>query len=518
MAVKLSPLASPKKIHPWVNLFARLSSIPCPVDVESPQQTRHSSPTGSDYESNIKSSRGKLVPDNLIRVLGSTGDIESLVRIFKWAAVQERFQHTAGTYCVMILKLGLAGNVKEMEGFCQNMIKDRCPGAEDALVSLVEKFLEHGRMNAAIRVLASMTAEGFKPSAELFNALLGALVAEKGELKDVIFVYKEMALIEAGWIDSALDQYRRINKKGWLCGHFKLKQALQVLGKMVVASLIPDSSTHSALILGYSKLGLHDDAIKLFERVCARCWVLDPLSHSELIKSLCEIGRTLEAAEVFRYMSVKKHPLESCSFNMLMKAVFDTRGIHEAREMLTLAAECGVSFSDETYTIMLDGLSEKPKYQLIVLAQMVVRGFGISREAYAILIRGAASSLSRANEAALLFNLMVAEEMIPESESLLDLLSIFAGRSQLHKISCSIDKLLSTHGVLNSDMYSLLINGLWKEGDKSKARDLLDLMLEKGWVPDKTSPVPLSSNQQLADGVGVDPTIMIDQVISGKGC
>ncbi|OWM72380.1 hypothetical protein CDL15_Pgr018265 [Punica granatum] len=239
----------------------------------------------------------------------------------------------------------------------------------------------------------------------------------------------------------------------WLCGHFKLKQALQVLGKMVVASLVPDSSTHSALILGYSKLGLHDDAIKLFDRVCASCWLLDPLSHSELIKSLCAIGRTLEAAEVFRYMSVKKHPLESCSFNMLMKAIFDTRGIHEARKMLTLAAECGVSFSDETYTVMLDGLSEKPKYQFIVLAQMVVRGFGISREAYAILIRGAMSSLSQAKEAVLLFNLMVTEGMIPESESLLDLLSIFAGHSQLHKISCSIVELLSTHEVLNSDMY-----------------------------------------------------------------
>ncbi|PKI76075.1 hypothetical protein CRG98_003436 [Punica granatum] len=134
MAVKLSPLASPKNIHRRVNLFARLSSIPCPVDVEIPQETRHSSTNSSDYESNIKFLRGKLVPDNLIRVLGSTGNIESLVRIFKWAALQKRFQHTAGTYCGMVLKLDLAGNVKEMEGFCQNIIKDRCPGAEDTNV------------------------------------------------------------------------------------------------------------------------------------------------------------------------------------------------------------------------------------------------------------------------------------------------------------------------------------------------------------------------------------------------
>lgn len=686
MAVKLLPLASPKKVHHCFNLFACLSSIPCAVDVEILRENHQVSSSSSDYESNIKSLRDRLVPDNLIRVLCGTADTESSVRIFRWAALQKRFEHTAGTYCVIILKLGLAGNVKEMEGFCQNMIKDRCPGAEDALVSLVEKFVEHHSVNAAIQVLASMISGGFRPTTELFNAILGAIVAEKGDLKDVMFVYKEMvkawrvptidtlnylleALFKAGWVDSALDQYRRMNKKRcrpnirtfeviirnltvkgqvdeavqilkemlelglkmdsrfctivipllcrenrltdgmrlfetmkaaklvpdppvygtlihhlcsnflvdeanklleemidigvmpsddvledmviglcklgkiskaialledkqvlatsphnallssccnagefflakellekmcerdiadggswnilirWLSEHLKLRQALQVLGKMIVASFILDSSTVSALVLGYCKLGKEDDAMKLFDWLCASCWVLDSLSYSEMIKSLCELGKNSKATEVFRCMSMKKHSLESSVFNMLIKGVFDKRGIHEAREMLSLAADCGVYYSDETYSIMLNGLSEKPKYQLIVLAQMVIRGFEISSEAYATLIRGAFSSLDRVKEAALLFNLMVAEGLVPESECLLDLLSLFACHSQLHMISCSIDKLISAL-VLNLDMCSLLINGLWKEGNKNKANELLDLMLERGWIPDATT-------------------------------
>lgn len=686
MAVKLLPLASPKKIRYWVNLFARLSSVPDAVDFGILEETHRISRNSSNYESKIKSLRSKLVPDDLIRVLGSTMDIESSVRIFRWAAIQKSFQHTAGTYCVIILKLGLAGNVKEMEEFCQNMIRDRCPGAEDALVSLVEKFVDHGRTNVAIQVLASMITGGLRPTTELFNVVLGALVAEKGELKDVIFVYKEMvkagrvptidtlnhlleALFDAGWVDSALDQYRRMNKKGchpnrrtfeiiirnlttkgrvddaivimlemlelgmemdsrfsnyiipllcrenklmegmrlfdrmktsklapdpsvyrtlihhlcadclvdeanklleemigsgvvpsddvledmvvglcklgkmpeainlledkevlatsphnallscccnagvfflakellqkmcerdiadrgswnilirWLSANFKLKQALQVLGRMIVGSWIPDSSTDSALVLGYCKLGKHGDALKLYDRLRASSGVLDLLSYSELIKCLCEVGKTVKATEVFRYMSMKKHPLESTSFDMLIKGDIDKRGTHEAREILSLAAECGISYSDETYTIMLNGLSEKPKDQLTVLAQMVVRGFGISSEAYAILIRGALTSLDRAKEASLLFDRMVAEGAIPESECLLDLVSIFAQHSQLHMISCSIDKLLSSL-VLDLDMYCLLINGLWKEGCKSKACELLDLMLDRGLVPDATT-------------------------------
>ncbi|KAK4743542.1 hypothetical protein SAY87_001543 [Trapa incisa] len=686
MAVKLLPLVFPKKARHCVNLLARLSSVPCAVDFGILQETHQGSSSGSGYESNVKSLRNNLVPDNLIWVLRSTPDIETSVRIFRWAALQKIFQHTAGTYCVMALKLGLAGNVREMEVLCQNMIKDECPGAEDALVSLVETFVEHRRVNAAIRVLASMIAGNFRPSIVLFNAILGSLVAEKGDLKDVLFVYKEMvkacrvptvdtlnylleALFEAGWVDSALDQYRRMNKKGchpnsrtfevvignlimmdcaneavlilkdmlelgvqmdsrfytlvvphfckennlaegmrlfesmkaakfvpditiyatlihhlcskflvveanrllqeminngvmpsddiledmviglcrlgkisqaidlledkkvlatsphnalisgccnagefflakqllekmcesaiadcgswnilvrWLSQHCNLKQALQVLGNMIVTSLVPDSSTVSALVIGYCKLGKYDDATKLFDRFYANLFVLDSLSYSELIRGLCEVEKYSKATEIFCCMSMRKHSLESSSFNMLIKGVFDEGGIHEAKEILSLAADCGVHYNDETYSVLLNCLSETPKYQLVLLAQIVINGFDISSDAYAILIRGIFHTSDQVNEAALLFNLMVAERAIPESECLLDLLSLFACRSQLHMISSSINMLLYDL-VLNSDMYSLLINGLWKEGYVCKARELLDLMLERGWIPDATT-------------------------------
>jgi pentatricopeptide repeat protein len=59
-----------------------------------------------------------------------------------------------------------------------------------------------------------------------------------------------------------------------------------------------------------------------------------------------------------------------------------------------------------------------------------------------------------------------------------------AKHSQLYLISVSLDKLASDCEVLDSAMYNILINGMWKEGNKNDARRLLDLMLEKGWVPD----------------------------------
>lgn len=60
-------------------------------------------------------------------------------------------------------------------------------------------------------------------------------------------------------------------------------------------------------------------------------------------------------------------------------------------------------------------------------------------------------------------------------------------QSQLHRIFLALDKLIKNHEVLDSAMCNILINGLWKEGYRSEACRMLDMMLEKGWVPDAST-------------------------------
>ena len=78
---------------------------------------------------------------------------------------------------------------------------------------------------------------------------------------------------------------------------------------------------------------------------------------------------------------------------------------------------------------------------------------------------------------------MVNDGLVPNSERLLDMLSSIANHSQLSMILCSIDKLICREE-MNSCIFNILINGLWKEGNKREAGQMLDLMLEKGLVPD----------------------------------
>ncbi|KAJ6883246.1 pentatricopeptide repeat-containing protein [Populus alba x Populus x berolinensis] len=681
----LSPSTLSKTIPKWLNLKSFISSVSCTNAIQINPEINQNTPNITDFDAKIQSLRNKLCPDYLIKVLKSTSDINSAVKLFKWASLQRRFNHTADTYYWIIFKLGMAENVEEMEGFCQNMVKDRCPGVEDVLLSLVDAFARNCRLNEAMRVLFNMNLAGIKPSIDVFNFVLGALVEEKRGFQDVVFVYKEMVkagvapsidtlnyllevLFETDRVDSALDQYRRINKKGcipnsrtfeivikgliaknrvddsvtilhemlelgclpelrffrsaillfcgedrleqgirlfrkmkdsnftpdpfiygaliqclckhlrldeavnlleemmesrltpdnnvfvdivngfcklgkineaiklledkhvhvtsphnallkcccdadkfftakgllekmserniddcdswnilirWLCEKVGVMNAYELLGRMIISSLIPDCATYSALVAGNCRLSKYEDALQLFLQLHAKFWILDPASYSELIEGLCRGEKYLEAVKVFCYMSENRCSLQSLSFNMLIEGVCNMGVLNEAVRLQLLAYNSGTSCSNATCNYIMLGLSksDKGKHMLAFLSQMLVQGTNLDVEAYCILIQSMIAQ-KQIKDCTLFLNVMVNEGLVPDSDTLYKLLSCLANHSRLYLISVSLDKLVSDCEVLDSAMYNILINGLWKEGNKNEAHRLLDLMLEKGWVPD----------------------------------
>lgn len=685
MAIKLSSFRLSKKISIWVLPNAYLSSMACPNNPQITPEIDQSQPNWSEFEGKIKILKNKLNPDSLIRVLDSTNDLGSSLKLFNWASLQRRFHHTAETYFQMILKLGMGGEVEKMEGFCKNMVKERCIGCEEALLALVDSFVRNHRLNEALRVLGTLNSCNFKPSIGVFNVLLGALAEGKKDLQDVLFVYKEMvkvgivpnvdtlnylveALFDANRVDSALDQFRRMRKKACrpnsktfeivisgliardrvdesivvldeifeigcepelsfytriipsfckmnkleegmrlfklmrasnivpdsltygvliqclcenhrideaisfldemkdinltppgnliveivngLCvldkfeeakrfleerdffetdshnallegyssaGNFlgakdlfnkmveknitdslswniiircfseneRIDKALEFLSRMIVSSFIPDSSTYSALIVGRCKSKELDDALELFHQVCKKDWVLDSLSYAELVKSLCQREKIQEAAEVFLYMSTKNCALSSSSFDMLIEGLCKTGNVDRAIRLFSLFDYSGSSCLKTTYKSIMVALSKLQRFKdlLIILSRMIVTGCPLDAETYCILIQSMIS-LSQTRDCALYINFMVSEDLLPDSETLFNLLSFLARNSQLHEILWAIDKFVTHYEVLNPSMYNLLINGLWKEGNKSEACRLLDVMLDKGWVPD----------------------------------
>ncbi|KAL5582734.1 hypothetical protein UlMin_015176 [Ulmus minor] len=320
------------------------------------------------------------------------------------------------------------------------------------------------------------------------------------EDKNVLETSPHNALLEAcccaGKFVRAKDLIRKMSKSNiddreswnillrWVCEQEGIKKASGLLGRMFVSSFVPDCDTYSALVVGNCKLSRFIDALEIFNRIQAKSWVLDSISYSKLVEGLCSVGQIREAAEVFRYMSKNGCQLQSSSFDMLIESICSEGKVSEAIRLRQLAYSSSTLCTSTTYTTIMHGLSkvDREKEILLVLSQMLVCGCGLEVETYCILIQSM-SVQNRVKDCVLLFNRMVNEGLVPDSRRLFDVLSCMANHSQLCTISRSIHKLIS-RDVMDSSVYNLLINGLWKEGNRREAGRLLDLMLEKGWVPD----------------------------------
>ncbi|XP_021734538.1 putative pentatricopeptide repeat-containing protein At3g16710, mitochondrial [Chenopodium quinoa] len=307
-----------------------------------------------------------------------------------------------------------------------------------------------------------------------------------------------------------------------LCNDKYVKQACVILGKMIILAYEPDFATYSALVIGNCNLYKYEDALKLFRLFSGKNWILDPNSYDKLIKGLCNVEKFEEASEVFMFMSSRNCSLHSSSFSSLIKGFSATGRVDEAIRLLKYGQSCLNPVNTMTYTAVMHGLLKlnRPYESLTFLSQILRRGLVLDLEAYCILIQ-CMIALRETNYCVLFFKEMVNNSLLPDSETLASLLSHLADHSQLHIIWAAIKNICQETEVIEPKVYNLIINGLCKEGYKSEACQLLDLMLEKGWVPDASthgSLIGTVSNQevelQISEPDMADNSVMQDEVSS----
>lgn len=381
------------------------------------------------------------------------------------------------TYGAMIKCLCCNLLVDDAVKLVDEMVHSDVRPDDDVFMSIIDGLCELNMLSEAKEFLNEKEVASVLP----YNALLEAILNDgtfnmAGDLFDEMF--ERNITDHRSW--NIMIQY--------LCDHKRLKDALKYLARMIVSSVSLDSSTYSALIIGNCKLGECEDALALFHQLRAKSGLIDFVSYAQLIECLCQKEKIQEAAEVFCFMSTKRYALQSTSFDKLMEGLCASRYTVRAIKLLPIAYYCGTLSSPAAYNSIMQGLFSLGRTSdlLIVLSRMVVGGCMLDGETYCILIRSMIS-LGRIEKSALFLNLMLNQGLSPNSGTLSKLLEYLVENTQVHTIFSSIDKLVSEFEIVDSAMYNMLINGLLKEGYKNKASFLLDLMLEKGWVPDAST-------------------------------
>lgn len=372
---------------------------------------------------------------------------------------------------------------------CENLHVD------DAIVLLDE--MEHLNLTPPDNVFANIV-DGFCASSKLNEA--------KMFLQDrhILDTCSHNALLKgycsAGYLRAAKNVFDRMvemkvdDNESWnnllrcLALSLGINKSLEFLGTMIVSSIVPECATYSALIIAKCKASELDDALKLFSRVCARSWVLDNISYAELVQCLCQKEKIHEAVEVFCYMSGNRCSLLMSSFNFLIESLCTTGEVETAVRLLSLTNYSGTCCSSVTYSTIMLGLFKSKKVDdlSIIVARMFVEGCPLDVEAYCILIESMIA-VGRAKDCIVFLKLMISEGLKPNQDTLANLISILAKQSQLHMMMPIISKYIFKYEILSPAMYDKLINGIWSEGFKTEASHLLDIMLERGWIPDAST-------------------------------
>ncbi|CAO2832481.1 unnamed protein product [Amaranthus hypochondriacus] len=336
MAIKLAPLVVFNRVSKWVFPVKHICSLSSVIHAENCPKSYQKVLNRSEIDPRIQYLKNGLCPDKLIKVLDSISDLNSAIKVFKWASLQKQFRHTATTYSRIILKLGFAGNLDEMEGFCRAMVQDRCEGAEVVLSELMDVFVGNGRLDEASRVILVMNSSGYKLCIAKWNDVLRALVEEKREFRDVLFIYKEMvkagilpsvdtlnylikSLFDANMVDNALVQFKKIKKKGCVpnCRTFEIvvhgllaanlvEEAVGVTNEMFESGVKPDLKFYTNIIPLFCKENKPEKALRLFNMMETSEFEPDFCIYSSLIKCLCTNLCLDIAIELFNEMGNTK--------------------------------------------------------------------------------------------------------------------------------------------------------------------------------------------------------------------
>ncbi|KAL6963542.1 hypothetical protein U1Q18_041119 [Sarracenia purpurea var. burkii] len=428
----------------------------------------------------------------------------------------------------------MAGNIEEMEDFCNEMVKERCPGTEEALVTLIDLFIKHGRLNEALRVLAIMNLSSYKPSIGVFNVLLGALVGEKRDFKDFLFVYKEMvkvgiapttdilnylleALFDSDRVDTALDQYKRMNKKKCspnirtfeiviigLVARKRVDESIVVLDQMIDLRLEPNFSFYSSIIPIFCNSNKLEVGMRLFKMMKTSKLSPDSQLCEVLIRSLCESLRMNDAINLVEEMTngglspsddilvqiinglcksgkfdeaatflEDKNVLSSHPHNALLGDYLNAGDFLAAEILFTNMFERNIA-DTVSWNILIRWLSENLRVNkaLEFLCRMIVCSYVPDSTTYSALVVGKCR-LTKYGDALKLFHQIRAKSWLLDSSSYAELVECLCHREMIHEATEVFEYMSNNRCALQLSSFVILIEVLCVTGYVDRAIRLL---------------------------------------------
>nr|GEV62102.1 pentatricopeptide repeat-containing protein At1g20230 [Tanacetum cinerariifolium] len=332
---------------------------------------------------------------------------------------------------------------------------------------MVAGFNQSGRCLEAVEVFKEMCEQGFKADGTTVSSVLSA-VGELGDLGDLRvgvmihgYVWKN-GLGSDKWVVSALiDMYGK-------CG--SAVEMLRVFDEMGCK----DVGACNALISGFSRNGLTDEALEAFKRLRDRELDLNVVSWTSIIACCSQHGKDIEALELFREMQVCGVKPNSVTIPCLLPACGNIAALMHGKSAHGFSLRTGISNNVYVGSALIDMYANCGR---IKLARLCFDRMPVLNIVCWNAIMGGYAMHGNASEVIEIFNLMEKSNQKPDFITFTSLLSACSHSGFTEQGEQFFNKMTKDYGLKpRVEHYACLVTLLGRAGKLKEAYSTIEKM------------------------------------------
>ncbi|CAN8301568.1 unnamed protein product [Cochlearia groenlandica] len=424
--------------------------------------------------------------------------------------IKEGIEPNLITFTVIMRGLCKKGRVEEALALFDRVISMGIEVDEFFYVTLIDGMCRKGYLDRAFSLLGDMEERGIKPSILTYNTVINGLcragrVSEADEISkgvsgDVV-TYSTLldSYIRKENIDAVLEIRRRFVEAeipmdlvmcNILLKAFLLVGAYGEAGVLYRAmpemDLRPDTVTYSTLVEGFCKTGHIEEAFEMFNEL-RKSSVSSAVCYNCIIGALCEKGMMETAMEVLIELCEKALCLEVNTSRILLHSVYASgseKGILDLVYRIDQLNSniCLAMFND---AILL--LCNRGSFDSVIEVYMVMKRKGLAIRSHSEILKALVDNLRAVDAYRLVVN--DGESSLP-SMDVIDYTIIIDGLCKEGFLIKALDlcNFAKQRGItLNIVTYNSLIKGLCQQGCLIEALRLFDSLEIFGLIPSEVS-------------------------------
>lgn len=316
-----------------------------------------------------------------------------------------------------------------------------------------------------------------------FNTLLGVLV--KANKVNLAWGYFGLNVIKTRVVKPDVSTYTTLIRG--LCKAGMIEDAEKLFDEMTCGKNL---MTYNVIIDGFCKKGLVESARRIVDQmIVGKDCLPDTVSYTTLIDGYCKKGEFANAITCFEEM-VSKGNCEPnvLTYNVLINGLCLNGDVDEARRMMTRMRFDGVRDTIATHTALLKGycIARRSDEAFKHFKEMVNLGMSLDAKSYAVVVNEYCK-LGRPDEAVVLLKEMRARGTSPSLASFNAVLRSFIKLQELDKAVLLLKQMPEWGCYPNFISYSEVIVGLVRaEGRMNDVEMLVNDMIQEGHVLDTT--------------------------------